>query len=516
MVAGVAIASTALPIIWASFHTSWLASAAALIPIGYGINKYMTAASHFTPRYTTAGGDARWGSLDDVKSLLAPSSDKPNSLSKSRRNIYCGMLGSAPLFYSGVKHGVLTGPPRCGKDSGVFTQNLFHLDDWSIVVVDPKGEQAATTARYRATRGDVVIFNPFGMHGIRSDGFNPLVMPSFIENMFEWGVSIVRSMIEIGTTREIIFPAGAQELLLALILYVSLDATKAGGIPSLALANKFLRLPFNSDDTKSETLMGLMQRLTNHPHGELQRLAGQFVQDDRIIQSFVASARIPLTFLNNETLLADLGRHPTIDGKPFDFRMMKDRVMTVYIILPDDKLSKYDFWMRLVVGCALEALNAGIPGRVRQLIMINEAGNLGRLEVLKNAMVMGAEKLTLLTAWQHLSQIKDHYGADTLHSFLAGAGFFSSFGAAGDEYTAGYISRRAGNRSVPEKRFALDQKMARAVSEGVASYPLIRPSQVMSLSDRKLISWVEPAHEFPLMLSAPRSRRGDPNPYYPK
>jgi type IV secretion system protein VirD4 len=515
---GLAIGATAIPIAWLASHASLLASAAALIPLALGIHKYLTAAHHFSPRYTKAGGNARWGTLNDasVKKLLPQSSDKPQSLSKSRRNIYWGMLGSTPLFYSGVKHGLLTGPPRCGKDSGIFMQNIFHLDDWSLVVVDPKGELTATTSRYRATRGDVVIMNPFGMHGIRSDGFNPLVTPSFVENPFECGVSIAQACVPIGDTREAIFPEGGQELLQCLILHAALDAAKAKGVPSLAVVNEFLRMPFDSEDAKAATLLKVMKQLTTHPHGELRRLAGQFTQNGRDIRSFVSSARIPLRFLNNQILLADLSRHPTINGKPFDFRMMKDRVTTVYVILPDDKLKKYDFWLRIVVGCALESLNAGVPGKVRQLIMINEAGNLGRLEALQSAMVMGAEKLTVLTAWQHLSQIKDLYGPEKVHSFLAGAGFFGSFGAAGDEYTAGYISRRAGSRTVPEKRFGLNETSAKSVSEGGVSYPLIHPSQIMSLSDRKLISWIEPAQEFPLMLHAPRSRRGDPNPYYAK
>ena len=480
-----------------------------------GVIGYLLAATHFKPRYTMAGGSARWGSIRDesVKALLLPSSHKPNSLSRSRRNIYWGLLGKAPVFYSGVKHGVLTGPPRCGKDSGIFTQNLLHLDDWSIVVVDPKGEQAAATARHRAKCGQVIIFNPFGMHGIRSDGFNPLVMPSFIENMFEWGVSLVRSLVEIGETREVIFPAGGQELLLALILYTCLEAKKVGGIPSLAVVNSHLRLPFEGE---GNTLMGLMQQLTTHEHGELQRLAGSFTTDDRIIQSFVASAKIPLTFLNNEILLSDLSRHPMVNGKPWDFRDLKEKVGTVYIILPDDKLRKYDFWLRMVVACALEALNAGLPGKVRQLIMVNEAGNLGRLDALESAMVMGAEKLTVLTAWQHLDQIRKLYGEGGLKSFLVGAGFFGSFGAAGDEFTAGYISRRAGTRTVAEKRFRLGEETPKAESEGGVSYPLIHPSDVMSLSDRQLIAWIDPAQKYPLMLHAPRSQRGDPNPYYAK
>lgn len=486
------------------------------IALFVGAIGYLEVSSYFSPRYTKAGGDARWGTLKDasVKKLLPQSSHKPHSLSKSRRNIYCGMLNGQPLFYSGVKHGVLTGPPRCGKDSGIFMQNLFHLDDWSIVVVDPKGELTATTASYRATRGDVVIFNPFHMHGIRSDGFNPLVMPSFVANPFEWGVTLARAGVPVGQTKEPIFPEGGQELLLCLTLHALLDAAKAGGVPSLAVVNEFLRLPFESDDPKVKTLINVMKSLTTHQNGELRRLAGQFTQNGRDIRSFVSSARIPLTFLNNQVLLSDLSKHPTVNGNPFDFRVMKDRVTTVYIILPDDKLRDYDFWLRIVVGCALKALNEGVPGKIRQLIMINEAGQVGSLEALQNAMVMGAEKLTVLTAWQHLSQIKGLYGEDKMYSFLAGAGFFSSFGAAGDEYTANYISRRAGSWTVPEKSYALNPSSAKAINEHATRHALIQASQVMSLSDRKLISWIEPAQEFPLMLHAPRSRRGDPNPYY--
>jgi type IV secretion system protein VirD4 len=500
--------------------------ALALVPVvgGAALVGYLRAASHFKVRYSNAGGNARWGTLKDeaVRNLLAPSSRKPHSLSKSERNIYCGEIGSrrTRVYYPGVKHGLIQGPPRAGKDSGIFTENLLHLDDWSIMVIDPKGEQAAATMRHRAKCGDVLIFNPFGMHGLRSDGFNPLLMSSFLENRFEVGVSIVRSLIPLDEKRqEIIWPAGAQELVLALILYVCIEAEKKGDeLPSLARVNEHLRLPYTSAKHNTPTLYQLMQDLTQHENDELRQVAvtfGQVTHDDRIIQSFLASARVPLTHLINKTLLADLTRHPIVGDEPFDFRMMKNRVMTVYVIMPDDKLSEYDFWLRMVVGCGLKAMNAGLPGSVRQLAMINEAGNLGRLDSLERAMMMGAEKLTVILAVQYLSQLDDLYGRNKRNSFLTGAGFFSSFGSGGDEITAEYISRRAGKWTVPEKRFAIKEDgAARSVGEDPVSHPLIHPSDVMSLSGRKLISWIEPAQQYPLKLTAPRSLRGDPNPYY--
>ena len=69
-----------------------------------------------------------------------------------------------PISYNGNAATLIIGPPGSSKSVGVIVPML--LDDAglrSFVVIDPKGEAAAITSRYRRTVSDVQIINPYGL-----------------------------------------------------------------------------------------------------------------------------------------------------------------------------------------------------------------------------------------------------------------------------------------------------------------------------------------------------------------
>ena len=97
------------------------------------------------------------------------------------------------INYGGPLHVVLFGPNGAGKACGCWCRTCFQSIGKSIVVIDPKGQLAAMTAKFRHQIGDdVKIIDPFGVlaevvrkdpqpyryltqHGlIESAGFNPL------------------------------------------------------------------------------------------------------------------------------------------------------------------------------------------------------------------------------------------------------------------------------------------------------------------------------------------------------
>ena len=90
--------------------------------------------------------------------------------------------GKPPVFdqrmvlpYVGDRHIVTLGPNGSGKSRRLLLPNLARLPNWSILVVDPKGDLATMTASYRANRGNkIVMLNPFNVLGLGSNGFNPV------------------------------------------------------------------------------------------------------------------------------------------------------------------------------------------------------------------------------------------------------------------------------------------------------------------------------------------------------
>ena len=109
-------------------------------------------------------------------------------------------------MYGGQLHLVLFGPNGVGKGMRILVPNLLSITGKSIVVIDPKGQLAAMTAKFRHENGDdVKIIDPFGVlaevvkrnpqpyrylteHGlVESAGFNPLsaldpASPSFYDD----------------------------------------------------------------------------------------------------------------------------------------------------------------------------------------------------------------------------------------------------------------------------------------------------------------------------------------------
>jgi len=69
-----------------------------------------------------------------------------------------------PISYDGNAATLIIGPPGSSKSVGIIAPML--LDDpglRSFVVIDPKGEMAAITSRYRRRVSDVMIINPYGL-----------------------------------------------------------------------------------------------------------------------------------------------------------------------------------------------------------------------------------------------------------------------------------------------------------------------------------------------------------------
>src|ERR1700730_7524656 len=84
------------------------------------------------------------------------------------------------VWYKLNRHVICFGPTRSGKGVCLEIPNLLRLGHkkhggpLSIISIDPKGQNAAVTARWRKTVSDVLFLNPLDVLGLGSTGFNPL------------------------------------------------------------------------------------------------------------------------------------------------------------------------------------------------------------------------------------------------------------------------------------------------------------------------------------------------------
>ncbi|MGD0109654.1 MAG: type IV secretory system conjugative DNA transfer family protein [Rhodopila sp.] len=69
-----------------------------------------------------------------------------------------------PISYDGNAATLIIGPPGSSKSVGIIAPMLLdEPGERSFIVIDPKLEVAAITARYRRSVSDVVIINPYGL-----------------------------------------------------------------------------------------------------------------------------------------------------------------------------------------------------------------------------------------------------------------------------------------------------------------------------------------------------------------
>jgi type IV secretion system protein VirD4 len=157
------------------------------------------------------------------------------------------------VSYGEDRQVILYGPSGSGKDTGVIIPQLARTPT-SVLVLDPKGEAAAITARWRAKHfGRVIIMNPFDVlvdthPWLKSTGFNPLATIDADDDMT---FTDDCEAISLGIIREVhggdgaFFSGSAQDLVTALIMYDKLlERSRPGYKASLGNVRRLLTEPF--------------------------------------------------------------------------------------------------------------------------------------------------------------------------------------------------------------------------------------------------------------------------------
>ena len=88
------------------------------------------------------------------------------------------MIGRNPttgnlLRYDGPAHLITLAPTRAGKGVGTVIPNLLAAER-SVLVIDPKGENARIAGEARRRFGTVHVLDPFETSGHPSTAYNPL------------------------------------------------------------------------------------------------------------------------------------------------------------------------------------------------------------------------------------------------------------------------------------------------------------------------------------------------------
>jgi type IV secretion system protein VirD4 len=379
------------------------------------------------------------------------------------------------LRYGGDQHLLLFGPNGKGKGTASLMVNLLQMSGSSIVVVDPKGELAAVTAPFRRTLGPVVVLNPFGVltnipgfEDLASCGFNPFAtldpgLPSFNAE----AALIAEALIDPGETRDPHWPLSGRALIAALVMHTVIEAKRAGRMPTMARMRELLCQASEGrhagNDFNGVGLPQLAEEMMRSKIVGLKNKAAQFFDWNREIQSIASTARIQTEPFDDSEIQNDL----SVNG--FDFRWLKVRPVTVYLILPPDQMKRHAKWLRLIITSAIRSvLRPRMPGEPKVLFMLDEFFALGQLEIISTvwSLVRGYG-IQMLPVLQDLNQLKKLY-PDMWETFIGSAGVMMSF-APNDMTTAGWLSQRAGETTRRTVSTSFSENSG--YSGGVASGP---------------------------------------------
>ncbi|MEM5585216.1 type IV secretory system conjugative DNA transfer family protein [Roseibium sp. AS2] len=288
-------------------------------------------------------GSAAWAThnaLTEAGYLFDTSDIAPSALSLGQAT-----GSSQNLQWAGESHLLTVAPTRTGKATMQIIPNLLQYQG-SAVVLDPKGELALATARWRADNvGPIYILNPFDLPELGGIGhsFNPLDMVKD-----ERDATKLAEMIYPRTDddRQRFFDNEAIGFLTGVILFTARYA-----------APKFRNMGAIRDVLSSlnKDFYGLLNAMSDPAMPPAISNAAKTVStktrdvgQPRLIDSLSQHLRIwDTSGLRDATAHSD-----------FDFRDLKDRPATVYLVLPFEELSAYSTFVQLVMATALDAMIA--------------------------------------------------------------------------------------------------------------------------------------------------------------
>ncbi|MEL6209187.1 MAG: type IV secretory system conjugative DNA transfer family protein, partial [Pseudomonadota bacterium] len=415
------------------------------------------------------------------------------------------------LRYDGPAHLITLAPTRAGKGVGTVIPNLLAVDR-SVLVIDPKGENARIAGEARRRFGTVHVLDPFEVSGMPSAAYNPLdrLTPDSLD-LGEDAASLTEALVmdPAGQVQEAHWNEEAKAILGGLIMFCVCHEDRDRR--SLATVREYLTLP----PDRLKALLELMQD-SDEAGGLIARAANRFLgKADREAASVLSNAQRHTHFLDSPRIAKVTSR------SDFQFSDLRHRITSVFLVLPPNRMDAYSRWLRLLVSQALQdiardaevsatpAAATGAPaalsaleeapdafpalsgasaalqsatGRLKAptLFLLDEFAALGRLEAVERAMgLMAGYGLQLWPVLQDISQLKDLYG-DRAGTFIANAGVQQVFGV-NDFETAKWLSQMIGQETSRFQTDSFKPGDGPSFSNHLTGRDLLTPDEIMQM-----------------------------------
>ncbi|MEP2892371.1 type IV secretory system conjugative DNA transfer family protein [Tateyamaria sp.] len=416
-------------------------------------------------------GSARFTSRKELKKLQG------NDGLLIGRNPGTGRL----LRYDGPAHLITLAPTRAGKGVGTVIPNLLAAER-SVLVIDPKGENARIAGEARQRFGVTHVLDPFEVSGQPSACYNPVdrLTPDSLD-LGEDAASLTEALVmdPPGQVTEAHWNEEAKAILGGLIMFCVCHEDRDRR--TLATVREYLTLP----PDRLKALLELMQD-SDAAGGLIARAANRFLgKADREAASVLSNAQRHTHFLDSPRIAKCMAR------SDFAFAGLRHWITSVFLVLPPNRMDAYSRWLRLLVSQALQDIardaeaSVGAQGSSQRLksptlFLLDEFAALGRLEAVERAMgLMAGYGLQLWPILQDMSQLKDLYG-DRANTFIANAGVQQVFGV-NDFETAKWLSQMIGQETTGFQTDNYKPGDSTSFSNNLTGRDLLTPDEIMQM-----------------------------------
>ena len=312
--------------------------------------------------------------------------------------------GSGEVTYDGDSPLLTCAATGTGKGRGVLIPTMLRYPG-PLFALDIKGELYQVTSRRRREMGHhVAVLDPFHLVTDRSDSLNPLDLLTLPRSDSDSDAEMLASLLAVGHgfEREPYWNTTANGLIGGLIAHIAGSAPKDRHLGQL-------RAWLYHDDLDMAIARMLDQGVVKSRMARDQFVAYLSAPHESTRPCIRTTACSYLSALGSEQVVETLRSssfrlQDVYDGKP----------LSIYIVIPPDKLESHKALLRLWVGTLLTTImrRTTMP-RQRTLFLLDECAQLSSLDSLRQAItLLRGSGLQTWTFWQDLSQLRQVYPND--------------------------------------------------------------------------------------------------------
>ena len=381
-------------------------------------------------------------------------------------------ISGTPLGHTDNRHILLCSGTRAGKGPTTIINNLC-LWPGSVVVVDPKGENATVTASRRGPGSEycegmgqeVHVLDPFGAADVPDEvrsRFNPLDAldpdsPSVIDQAGQVAAAIVMVNKQ---SKETFWDQSARMKVKGVILHVitspifegrrtlltvrdlisrgdheGVTILREDGVAKLPSAHALLWQAMSRNESLNGVIAGIGDKLAN-----------LVLADQKLFQSMLQSVDRQTEFLDSPRMRS------CVEASDFDLDDLKRSAegLSLYLCLPEGLMGEHFRWLRMMLTLIVQTMERDkvLPRTGHNVLMVmDEFLGLERIQPIERAAsFIASYGLTMMFVVQGLSGLKGTY-EDRWEELVGNCGLRVFFGV-DDHFTREYVSKLIGDTEV--------------------------------------------------------------------